>query len=254
MVAAVAGLRYSFHIARNCQQGQELARSRSAAGPGRGRRNRTMSTAIETARGTTRGRGTRQRILDVAEESILAKGFDATSIEEIVAAAEITRSGFFYHFPDKNELARALIERYLETDRQVLDEIFARADELADDPLQAFLIGLKLFAEMMADLPNGHPGCIVASVVYQERLFDPGVHELNRQGVLAWRQRFLPVLERIAAAHPPRAPVDLVALADMVSTTVEGGIVMAKALREPQVLAQQVLLQRAFVKLLFAPA
>ena len=53
----------------------------------------------------------------MAQEAILAKGFDATSIEEIVAAAEITRSGFFYHFRDKNELARALLEVSIEHDR-----------------------------------------------------------------------------------------------------------------------------------------
>ncbi|HYN46828.1 MAG TPA: helix-turn-helix domain-containing protein, partial [Allosphingosinicella sp.] len=64
-----------------------------------------MSTATAAARPTARGKETRARILDMAEEAILAKGFDATSIEEIVAAAEITRSGFFYHFRDKNELA-----------------------------------------------------------------------------------------------------------------------------------------------------
>jgi hypothetical protein len=28
-------------------------------------------------------------------------------------------------------------------------------------PLQAFLISLKLLAETMADLPNGHPGCLM---------------------------------------------------------------------------------------------
>ena len=40
----------------------------------------------------------------------------------------------------------------------------------------------------------------------------------------------------------------------MISTMVEGGIVMAKALREPLVLSRQILLQRSYVKLLFAPA
>ena len=33
------------------------------------------------------------------------------------------------------------------------------AGKLSDDPRQAFLITLKLLAEVMADLPNGHPGC-----------------------------------------------------------------------------------------------
>jgi AcrR family transcriptional regulator len=213
-----------------------------------------MGTVADAPRATTRGQETRARILDVAEASILSKGFDATSIEEIVAGAEITRSGFFYHFSDKNELARALIERYLETDEAVLDDIFRRAGELSDDPLHALLIGLKLFAEMVADLPNGHPGCLVASIVYQDRLFDADVRELNRTGVLGWRAYFLRRLEGVADRYPPREPIDLAALADMISTVVEGGIVMARALREPMVLPSQVLQLRTYVKLLFAPA
>jgi len=212
-----------------------------------------MSPVAEAARPRPKGRETRQRILDVAEAAILAKGFDATSIEEIVAGAEITRSGFFYHFPDKNALARALIERYIAADRVLLDGIFARAAELSDDPLQSFLIGLKLFAEMMDDLPNGHPGCIVASVAYQDRLFDAGVRALNRQAILGWRQTFLAQLERIAARYPPREPVELAALADMISSIIEGGIVVSRALREPRALGQQVMLQRSYIRLLFAP-
>ena len=113
-------------------------------------------------------------------------------------------------------------------------DVFRRGHELRDDPLHAFLIGLKLFAEMMADMPNGHPGCIVTTVCYQERLFDREVCALNRQVVLNWRAHFLAELEAVAERYPPREPVDLVALADMLSTTVEGGIVMAKALGEPR--------------------
>jgi AcrR family transcriptional regulator len=52
---------------------------------------------------------TRQRILDVAQSAVLEKGFAATSIEEIIAEVGITKSGFFYHFADKGELARALL-------------------------------------------------------------------------------------------------------------------------------------------------
>lgn len=213
-----------------------------------------MSTVSETCRTRPKGRETRERIMAIAEAAILSKGFDATSIEEIVAGAGITRSGFFYHFADKNVLARALIERYLEQDRRFFDGIFARAADLSDDPLQAFLIGLKLFAEAMDDLPGGHPGCLVATVTYQERLFDAEVHALNRAGVLAWRAMFLVHLERIAERYPPREAVDLGDLADMISTTVEGGILMSRALREPGVLGRQILLQRAFIRQLFRPA
>lgn len=210
-----------------------------------------MGTVAELPRVSTRGAQTRQRILEIAQEAILAKGFDATSIEEIVAAAEITKSGFFYHFRDKNELARALLEWNIEVDRRVLEDVFRRAHELSEDPLHAFLIGLKLFAEVLADLPNGHPGCIVTAVCYQQRLFDAEVCALNRRVVLNWRAHFLAELEAVAERYPSREPVDLVSLADMLSTVVEGGIVMAKALGQPRVLEEQILLQRSFIKLLF---
>jgi AcrR family transcriptional regulator len=195
----------------------------------------------------------RQRILEVAREAVLAKGFDATSIEEIVAAAEITRSGFFYHFKDKNELARALLEQYVEEEKTLLSGLFARGRELHDDPLHAFLIGLKLLAELVADLPNGHPGCLVATACYQDRLFDAEIRALNRQAVLIWRGVILAELERVAAVHPPRAGVSIEALADMILTTIEGGIVMSKALRDPKVMADQILLQRDYIRLLFQP-
>ena len=57
----------------------------------------------------------------------------------------------------------------------------------------------------------------------------------------------------VAEAYPPRQPVDLVALADLLSTTVEGGIVMSKALGEPRLLGKQIMLQRGYIKLLFCP-
>jgi hypothetical protein len=37
---------------------------------------------------------TRERILDAAESSVLAKGFAGTSIDELIAAVGITKSGF----------------------------------------------------------------------------------------------------------------------------------------------------------------
>src|SRR5262245_32437054 len=123
-----------------------------------------------------KGSDTRERLLAHAEAAVLAKGFAATSIEEIIAAVGITQRGFFYHFKDKSDLAKALMLRYLEHDKAVLDDIFRRADELNEDPLHGFLVGLKLFAEMMAELPEAHPGCLAASFCYQDQLFNREIH------------------------------------------------------------------------------
>lgn len=190
-------------------------------------------------------------MLEIAEEAVLAKGFGATSIEELVAEAGITKNGFFYHFPDKNALALALLERYIERDEALLDEVFARGRELSDDPLQAFLIGLKLLAETMADLPEAFPGCLVATFCYQERLFDRKVHALNHEIVLGWRARFRRSLEAIEARYEPREKVDLDALADMISSVIEGGLVLSRATGNSSILPGQILLMRSYIKLLF---
>ena len=196
---------------------------------------------------------TRTRILEVAESAVLAKGFASTSIEEIIAAVGITKSGFFYHFKDKSALAKGLMLRYLEHDKQVLEDIFKRGDELNDDPLHGFLVGLKLFAEMLGNMAEAHPGCLVASFCYQEQLFNREIRELNAGGVLVWRRRFRDRLDLIAEKYPPRQETDVEALADMAATLVEGGLILGKVLRDASILPRQILLYRDLVRSIFLP-
>ena len=73
-----------------------------------------------------KGSDTRERILEVAEAAVFEKGFAGTSIEEVIAAVGITKSGFFYHFKDKNELAKALLIRYVEREDALFDDLCAR--------------------------------------------------------------------------------------------------------------------------------
>jgi TetR/AcrR family transcriptional regulator, transcriptional repressor for nem operon len=199
----------------------------------------------------SKGAQTRERILDIAQASVLRQGFAATSIDALIFEAGITKSGFFYHFRDKNELARALILRFLEQDRAIMGDIFGRAAELSDDPLHAYLIGLKLLAELADSLPEGHPGCLVATYAYQDAQFDPEVRRLNAEGVLAWRRRFRGFLDAIAERYPPKIDLDLDILADNISAVLEGGIVLSRALREPKLLGQQVMAHRALIRAVF---
>jgi len=198
-----------------------------------------------------RGTNTRERLLEAAESAVLEKGFHATSIEELIAAVGITKSGFFYHFKDKGDLAEALLQRYIDQEENLLNDLFARSDELHEDPLHGFLIALKLFAEMMADLPEGHPGCLIASFCYQENLFNREVRLLNKAALLGWRVRFRTRLDSIAERYPPKVKVDLDALADMVSALVDGGIILSKVVGEPNALPRQIMLYREFIRAIF---
>ena len=111
----------------------------------------------------TRSNSSRERILSTAELIILKNGFAGTTIDEIIAKASITKGGFFYHFNGKAELARALIDRYIQMDTEVFLDISKRADSLSEDPLQQILIFLNLFTEMVAGRTDVHPGCLAAA-------------------------------------------------------------------------------------------
>jgi TetR/AcrR family transcriptional regulator, transcriptional repressor for nem operon len=200
-----------------------------------------------------KGPSARDRLLALAEAAVLEKGFAATSIDELIAGAGITKSGFFYHFKDKSELAKALMQRYVEEHNGVLAAIFKRADELNDDPLHGFLVALKLLAETMADLPGTHPGCLVSSFVYQDQLLSREVREMTVEGVQGWRRMFRERLAAIAAHHPPRLAVDLDDLADMANALVDGGIILSRLMRDKAVLPRQIMLYRELVRAVFIP-
>jgi TetR/AcrR family transcriptional regulator, transcriptional repressor for nem operon len=199
----------------------------------------------------TKGERTRERIMDLAYQSIVEKGFAATSIEELVEAAGITKSGFFYHFRDKNDLARQLFERFLAEDDSIMETLETRARELSDDPLQSFLIFLNVYAQMMDDMNALHPGCMVATVTYQERMFDAEVRQMNVDYLRKMRARFVRWLEEIGAIYAPRLPVRVEELADMLNVVVEGAIIQSKALRDESLMGKQTRQYRNYIKLLF---
>ncbi len=210
-----------------------------------------MKTAPSVQRESAKGVRTKERILDLAYGRIIEKGFAATSIEELVEAAGITKSGFFYHFKDKNELARQLLVRYLAENEVILDGLEARARDLHEDPLHAFLIFLKLYAETVADMIREHPGCLVSTITYQDRLFDSEVVRLNREGVLAWRKRFRRWLSEIFETLEPVLPLEIEDLADQMTVVADGAIILARSLGDPAIIERQALLHRDMIRAAF---
>jgi AcrR family transcriptional regulator len=201
----------------------------------------------------SKGERTRQKLLDLTYDSLIRKGFAATSIEELVEAAGITKSGFFYHFKDKRDLARQLIARESDQDAAFLEGMIRRARELSDDPLHSFLIFLKLYAEAMEELADLHPGCFVATVSFQDLAFDHGMRRMNTASVLAWRARFISWLDEIAQAHPSRGELLSADLADAILAFTYGGLTLAKALDDNTAIARQAMLFRETVRLHFQP-
>lgn len=200
---------------------------------------------------TEKGEATRDKLMDIAEKHILMSGFAATSIEVIIHEAGITKGGFFYHFDGKQALAYALMQRYRKRDAFLFSSMFGRAEELTEDPLQQMLIFVKLLAEMVENLEGLHPGCLVASFTYESHQVNEQVRAITADSVKDWRRLFKQQFEKINHQYMPSIAADSDDLADMLSTIIEGGIVVSRAINDPNVLVRQLLEYRNYIRLLY---
>lgn len=198
-----------------------------------------------------RANSSRERILATAESIILQKGFAGTSIEDILERAAITKGGFFYHFNGKAELARALVERYLAEDRRAFAEQITRARQLSEDPLQQLLIFLNLVAELVTGRSEVHPGCLVAAFTYEIQQFNAEIRDMMEGGMLEWREMMIGLLERVFEKYRPRTDASPQVLADMFSSVLEGGIILARIFGDNQALYDQIQAYRTHIRLLF---
>ena len=216
-------------------------------------RNEAKTTSEVQLADATKGQRTRERLLDLAYEAMITKGIAATSVDEIVAGAGITKSGFFYHFRDKHDLARHVHLRYRAQNEDLFDGLSARARELSDDPLHSFLIFLKLYAEAVIEHVDLAPGCLVATVAFQERSVAHDVRVANVEMVAAWRARFRTWLDEIVRVYRPNIAIDLDVLVDAGWSAVFGSFTLAKTTGPSGVVGAQILLYRETIRQVFLP-
>jgi len=200
---------------------------------------------------TTKGENTKDKILEIAQALMLEQGFSGASIDEIIAASSITKSGFFYHFESKNDLAKHLMLKYQYDDRIFFEGIFERAHTLSEDPLQQMLIFLKLLAEAMENLPDVHPGCLIATFTSANHQLNTEVKDIIADCTLVWRDIFSSQLEKINQQYTMKIESSVDDLADMLITILEGGIIVSRTLYEQKILPRQILFYRDHLRLIY---
>ena len=200
------------------------------------------------------GTANRERILDAAQRLVLERGFAATSVDAILAEASATKGGFFHHFPSKNALGRALLERYAAADRRLLEDFMAAAEAETDDPAEQLVAFVRHFEQVAAELVPTQPGCLFVSFIYESQLGGDGSEDLIASAIREWRDRLLEKLETAARVRPPAVAVDLPSLADHVFTVFEGGFVLTRAMDDPAQLPAQLAHVRHYLELLFGVA
>ncbi len=197
------------------------------------------------------GTKTRERILDEARRLILDRGLAATSIDDVLTAAGTSKGAFFHHFPTKNHLARAIVERYAEDDIAFLDEFMARAEEETNDPAEQLVAFVRSFEDAADELVAQQPSCLYVSYIYDRQLFADGTNDVIVDALLAYRHRLAEKLAAATEARPPTVTVDPETLADHVTVTFEGAFVLARALDDPSVMRRQLELVRRLLASIF---
>ncbi|RYI99215.1 MAG: TetR/AcrR family transcriptional regulator, partial [Actinomycetales bacterium] len=105
---------------------------------------KVLRAARKTSRRQDYSSSTKRALLDNAQELFAAHGYSGTSLDEVVAAARVTKGALYHHFPSKLALFESVFDRLQDsTTRQIQKRIDA-----SDDPWERAQIGLESFLEV----------------------------------------------------------------------------------------------------------
>ena len=95
------------------------------------------NSRVESLEATTaEGSGTRARIVRVAAELFAARGYDATGIADLLAAAQISRGAFYYHIDSKETLLFEISKTQVDTMNAVA-RVIASGNGTAEQKIRA---------------------------------------------------------------------------------------------------------------------
>ena len=90
---------------------------------------------------------TKRALVDVAEQLFTTHGYSATSLDAIVAGADVTKGALYHHFSGKQAIFEAAFERV----ESRASSGIARATEGHDDPWEKAQAGLRAFLEAVQE-------------------------------------------------------------------------------------------------------
>jgi TetR/AcrR family transcriptional regulator, transcriptional repressor for nem operon len=189
----------------------------------------------------------RTKILEAAFATIRAKGYAATTVDELCAAAGVTKGAFFHHFKCKDALAIAAANHWSET----TGAIFAAAPyHDAVDPLDRVL-GYVDFRKAILKGAVPEFTCLVGTMVQEAYASNPAIRDACARSICSHAE----TLEADIAAAMEKYRIDAdwspTSLALHTQAVLQGAFILAKAKGGAQVAAQSVDHLHRYIELLF---
>jgi len=174
------------------------------------------------------------RILEAAECLMLQEGFHGVSVDRIIAAAGVSKGSFFYHFPTKDSLPAALLERFLERQGQAMAELMAQ--HTSDDPLIRACGVIEGLAPLFTHALQGAPGCVMAAFSYQLTQDFPELKKISQAAVDGWRRHFGALLAPLTQGHRNLPSGE--ALAEHLLCCLQGASILARIKNDSSLVLQ----------------
>src|SRR5262249_4391624 len=176
---------------------------------------------------------TRDKLLEAAQELMLAKGYVATSVDEVCQAAGLTKGSFFHYFPGKEDLGVAVAQRFSDRKRQAFEAAPFR--RLAD-PLDR-VFGYVDFLIEMTSTPLAAGGCLLGTFVQELSQTHPNIRAVCAACFEAALDDLERDLEQARARHA-QATWDARSLAEHLFAVIQGAIILAKARQDARVMQE----------------
>lgn len=167
---------------------------------------------------------TKEKLIKAAFEEIHAHGFQATSMNEIIKRAGITKGALYHHFKSKTELGYAVIDEVI---RPMMKERWLDPLSKSENPIDALI---DCMAELIKNTPRQAviKGCPVANLTHEMSGIDEGFR-LKLSGVLkTWQAGLSQVFSEGIKKGYVKADVNTDNVACFLVASLEGAIGLAK--------------------------
>jgi AcrR family transcriptional regulator len=175
---------------------------------------------------TVKGQATRDRIVTVAAALMYERGVAATRTEDVQVAAGVSASQLYHYFADKRALTRAVIERQTEAVLTSQEPLLARLDDVDS---------LRDWVDVIVNIQRSNGfrgGCPLGSLANELAEGDSAAREDLASSYSRWHRVIRSGLAEMQGREHLQRDADVDNLAMTLLTTMQGGLLLAKTLRD----------------------
>ena len=169
---------------------------------------------------------TRRRIIDAARDLFWEKGYNSTSVADILSRSQVNSGSLYHFFPSKQDVLVGVLLDYRDGIDQML---LSPAWDGIDDPFEKIFALLAHYRWQLVETDCLY-GCPIGSLALELHEPDPVVRELLATNFANWTTAVEARLAEAGARLP--ADLDRRALAEFIMTAMEGGVMQARTYRD----------------------